>query len=684
MSEIVRPAEIEASQEWLRGAFFEPGGGPGHAGFPVSFLLDGSEFADRSATGSSANWLVARAPSRSERGATLNVVTWSEARTGLECRCEIRGFDGFPAVEWVAHIRNTGDSDSPILSEIRPLDVLFQAGEQTACTVHHARGALSQLDDFAPLETPLTFRQGGSSLDMSAGTGKPSTLNLPFFNLELGAGGVIGAIGWTGGWSASFQRVGEGVRVRTGMERTHLRLHPGEEIRTPRILLLFWDADRTRAQNMFRRLMLAHYTPHPNGRELRPPFCDAAWGALSEASHLANIGWLREHQIPVECYWIDAGWYGDQPIEAAADPLKSDWGRQVGSWIPNRSAFPQGLRPVAEAAEAAGLGFLLWIEPERAFRGTQMVREHPQWLLGPVASGNLGGFNYMVNLGNPDARRAVTDLVSRLIDEYGITCYRQDFNDLKVPELYAGADVTDRIGMTEIRHVEGLYAFWDELRARHPGLIIDNCAGGGQRIDLETMARSVPLWRSDLQCWPFDPMAMQTQTQGLAPWVPLSAGVCDEPTEYALRSALGPGMVTHWSSQVLETGADFPASVIRGLMAEASAVRQYFYGDFYPLLAFSLAPDSWAAWQYDLPKLGEGILVAFRRHGSPFSSMRARLRALEPAADYEIYSWDDRAARRIAGAALMTQGLEIIITDTPGSQLLVYKRLMSTTSRGDE
>ncbi len=41
--------------------------------------------------------------------------------------------------------------------------------------------------------------------------------------------------------------------------------------------------------------------------------------------------------------------------------------------------------------------------------------------------------------------------------------------------------------MTEIRYVEGHYAMWDELRARHPGLWIDNCASGGRRIDLETL-----------------------------------------------------------------------------------------------------------------------------------------------------------------------------------------------------
>jgi alpha-galactosidase len=48
-----------------------------------------------------------------------------------------------------------------------------------------------------------------------------------------------------------------------------------------------------------------------------------------------------------------------------------------------------------------------------------------------------------------------------------------------------------------MKHIEGLYNFWDNLLARNPGPLIDNCASGGRRIDLETIGRSVPLWRTD-------------------------------------------------------------------------------------------------------------------------------------------------------------------------------------------
>jgi hypothetical protein len=51
-----------------------------------------------------------------------------------------------------------------------------------------------------------------------------------------------------------------------------------------------------------------------------------------------------------------------------------------------------------------------------------------------------------------------------------------------------------------------------------PGLHIDNCASGGQRIDIEMMSRSFVIWRTDHGF--VDTLAEQAQTQALAPWVP--------------------------------------------------------------------------------------------------------------------------------------------------------------------
>ena len=42
-----------------------------------------------------------------------------------------------------------------------------------------------------------------------------------------------------------------------------------------------------------------------------------------------------------------------------------------------------------------------------------------------------------------------------------------------------------RSGINEMKHIEGLYAFLDYLLQHKPSLVIDNCAGGGRRLDFE-------------------------------------------------------------------------------------------------------------------------------------------------------------------------------------------------------
>jgi alpha-galactosidase len=598
--------------------------------------------------------------------ATRHTIT-ARAGNGVVIRCEVTCYDDFPVIEWVVYVRNDAHADSPILADILPLVTTMPCATDAPCVLHHAKGSDCKIDDFAPLETPLLV---GAEAGLLPVAGRSSNGTLPFFNLETGEKGIIGAVGWTGGWKVHLQRKADGaVRLSAGMDRTHLKLHPGEEIRTPRIALLFWQGDRIGAHSAWRRFLLAHHTPRPNGQLLQAPVCFSVWGENHAANQIAKAKWLKDHDIPIDCFWIDAGWHGDGVFKEGSTVFNSEWYRHVGNWWPNKATYPEGLKPVGDAVREMGFGFLLWLEPERVFRETYFTREHPEWLLGPI------GDNYLFNLGLPEAREAITDLISGLIEEGGITVYRQDFNTDPAP-FWEAADAPDRVGMSEIRHIEGLYAFWDDLLARHPGLVIDNCSSGGRRIDLETISRSIPLWRSDFQCWPaFDPIAIQGQTHGLAPWVPLSTGCFDRPDTYAARSALGPGVVIGTNEFEALPTDHFPPDWLRQAVREQLEVRRYFYGDFHPLSSYDLAPDHWAVWQFDRPDLGEGMVLALRRPESPYVRFEAWPRALDPAAEYEIRCADSGETQRATGRKWRDEGLLIDIAERPGSRLFIYRRV---------
>jgi len=106
------------------------------------------------------------------------------------------------------------------------------------------------------------------------------------------------------------------------------------------------------------------------------------------------------------------------------------------------------------------------------------------------------------------------------------------------------------VGITEIRHIEGLYALWDRIRAAHPNVLIDNCAGGGRRIDLETLRRATVLSRSDVvdvggKAGGKVDIVNQIQCWGLGHWLADHAGLNNAFDAYATRSALCTGFMAY-------------------------------------------------------------------------------------------------------------------------------------------
>ncbi|MGD0784147.1 MAG: alpha-galactosidase, partial [Candidatus Aminicenantales bacterium] len=233
-------------------------------------------------------------------------------------------------------------------------------------------------------------------------------------------------------------------------------------------------------------------------------------------------------------------------------------------------------------------------------------------------------------------------------------------------EYWRGADAPDRIGISEIKHIEGLYAFWDELLKRHPGLLIDNCAGGGRRLDLETISRSVPLWRSD---YPFTEFT-QSQTYGIHLYLPCNGTGNITPKTYNFRSTISSALIFNW-----DFGGDFSVRRAQTLLAEYKRLRPYFYGDFYPLTAYSDRDTDWLAYQFDRPEAGDGMALAFRRSQCETPTCPVRLRGLNPGLTYEVY-FEDYGIRVVrTGESLLKEGFELKIPEAAASLLITYHAL---------
>jgi len=600
--------------------------------------------------------------SRNFHVSTLREMPRSLSYSGL--RFEQRDYPGESAIEWQVRLQAPQEEDSPLYEDLKSADFTVQLPSDTGVVVHWSKGSHAEITDFQPRIEALT---PGKPFTLESFGGRSSDGVMPYFNLATEGGGLIIAVGWSGDWQASFESFAGGkVRITAGLKRSRFKLRPGEQVRLPSLLLMTYRGDWIDGQNQFRRLMLRKFTPKSHTPMDLMPVAASVHGQFSfndttEDKLTAMAASIAALKLPLDTFWLDAGW--------------NEGGFPHGQGNPNADTarFPNGLGPVGKAVREEGMRFLAWFEPERAMRGTWMEREHPAWLFSPSSTPDhlrymeKEGFR-LLDIGNEDARNLVLNNISTHIRKAGIAVFRMDFNEY--PAFFWHTDESpDEVGLREVRYINGLYAFLDELAERHPGLILDSCASGGRRLDFEMMRRSVVLWRSD-SCWDDKsfPRNVQAMTHGLSHWLPLHGLGAHTTDDVSLRSGMG-------------ACASFPvdfrdpatvASLLRHL-DRYMKVRPLFAANYYPLTEWSGDSTKWLAFQFHDPAKGEGIVQAFCGADASQRSHTLKLRGLDANKQYTITDWDNPTVPvKRTGSELGIVGLEISAKDVNQAVVLHY------------
>jgi alpha-galactosidase len=318
--------------------------------------------------------------------------------------------------------------------------------------------------------------------------------------------------------------------------------------------------------------------------------------------------------------------------------------------------------PVAAAAKQCGMVYGLWFEPERVVEGTAIDRQHGPWVL--RTRGGKGG---LLNFGLTDVRKHFFSIVEGYMKLPGFRVYRQDFNMDPLPN-WRHNDAPDRQGVTEMKYVEGLYAYWDMIRQAWPDALMEECASGGRRIDLETVMRFHVHQKSDY--W-FDNVVDQASLWSLSRYLPngLISVPLNRMDDYSFHSALASSLITGWI-------ADDPNSDMKRAKALTDTyrrVRPLLNGDWYALTDGGRDPAEWLASQYHRGDLDEGMVLVFRRDKSPYVTLQAHLRGLDAKAAYELTYTSAGRTARATGSELMA-GLGITLPQAPSSELITYRR----------
>ena len=575
--------------------------------------------------------------------------TWTDLSTGLKVSMEAIRYSDYPGVDWVLYFENTGSKDTPIIEDIQALDMIL---DSPPYRLHKTNGAPANPTDFEVSEVALSPEHAEV---MGGGGGRSSNKDFPFFKIETGKASLIFAVGWSGQWQAKLECPDEReLRITAGMEKTHFILHPGEKVRTPRMLVFVWQGDTLESNAQFRQLIYKHYAAKRNGKTPLPIlFCNTAFTRggvwLNECNAENQISLIKAYApLGLEALITDAGWF------------EGGWPAGAGNWTPRKDAYPQGMAPVAQAAKDHGMLYGLWFEPERVVSGTWVHRNHPEWVL---ASQIDPEGTYLLNFGLPEVQDYFFGIVKGFMDLPGFRFYRQDFNMDPLP-YWRFNDAPDRQGITEITYIEGLYAYWDRIAKTWPDSIREECASGGRRIDLETIMRMHLHQESDY--W-FDNDVDQAQIWALSQYLPNS--LFDTPLirldDYSFHSTLATSLIPGW----IADAPDFDADRAKELLDRYRELRHLLVGAYYPLTPYSRKPNEWLAMQFHRPDLDEGMILAFRRAECPDEMIDVSLHGLDAKATYELST-----GTRAKGAELM-KTLRIQIGEKPGSELITYRHL---------
>jgi alpha-galactosidase len=431
-------------------------------------------------------------------------VTSTAYEDGVEVRVTV-ALDEHGVLTIGSSVTNTGDStlDVAALRAFMPLP--SRASEVLDLTGRWCRERSpqrSQLQHGTHLRASRRGRTGhDATLLLVAGT--------PGF--DFGHGEVWAThVAWSGGHEHLVERLPEGAGMHAAvlgggelLEAGEVRLAPGETYAAPEVVFVHATDGLDGLSRRLHRRQRAQRERATGARAL----VLNTWEAVYFDHDLDTLKRLADTaaRIGVERFVLDDGWFGS----------RRDDHRGLGDWVVSDEAWPGGLEPLVEHVKGLGMEFGLWFEPEMVNEDSDLVRAHPDWVLGPRAGRPRESRHQQVlDLANPEAAAHVEGQISSLVGELGIDFIKWDHNRDLHEAVRSDARGTDRPAVHE--QTLAFYALLDRLRDAHPALEIESCSSGGARVDLGVLAHTDRIWTSDCND-PLERAQIQRWTSLLVP-----------------------------------------------------------------------------------------------------------------------------------------------------------------------
>ena len=299
----------------------------------------------------------------------------------------------------------------------------------------------------------------------------------PFVGVEDSDAGVIwGAqLIWHGSWEMEIYRRDDGLCLSGGLggyERAHWMkmLEPDESFESPAVLVTACEGD---LDALCRRLVrMQAYFDHeePEGEKDLPIVFNEWCSSWGNPTHEAIVKTAERLQGTETRYLvIDDGW---------AERPEGEGFQFNGDWNLNRIAFPKGMAETTQAIRDRGLVPGIWFEFEICTEGTEAfsLTDHHLKRHGTVLQ---VGKRRFWDFRDPWTFRYLEEKVIRFLKENGFGYLKVDYNE----SIGLGCDGAESLGEGLRQHLLKVKEFFEKIRREVPGIMIENCASGGHRIE---------------------------------------------------------------------------------------------------------------------------------------------------------------------------------------------------------
>ncbi len=486
----------------------------------------------------------------------------------------------------------------------------------------------------------------------------------------------FGAIAWSGNWKLVVEETpAQQVRITGGLNDFDFGypLKPGESLETPAFYAGFTDrgfGESSRIMHAFERaeILPDHAAPHTR------PVLYNSWEATTFDVNEAGQKQLADKaaKIGVELFVMDDGWFGQRNDDHAG----------LGDWTVNPQKFPNGLKGLIDYVNGLGMKFGLWVEPEMVNPNSDLYRAHPDWAMHFNDRPRSEARNQLIlNMAREDVREHIFTVLDQLVSGNHIEFLKWDMNRHFGEPGWPEAPLAEQKEIW-VKYVANVYNIIDRLRAKHPGLEIESCSGGGGRVDLGILKRVDEVWTSD-NTEAFDRLRIQEGfTYAYAPKV-MMAWVTDVPNlngrstplQYrflvAMQGSLGIGSnLNHWKDQ------DFAlASRMVGFDKEIRGTVQQ--GKLFRL--FSPREGEFTSNEYVAQDGKQAVVFAFLHSQQYLRPVPiVYLRGLDENAVYRIRRIDNKLNGKLetaSGSYLMHHGIEFLLGGDYDSTMLMLERV---------